>query len=519
MRTSTAPTATRSPTGCGRFEGPPVPYSSRVAISARRHGGAGRRELLRVQPPRHERRAAALRGWFELRAAARRSAYRPRRTARFFFWHVFVEGLAPGVGYAWRVDGPGDASRDRPRVRQAQAPARPLGSGRERCAVGPPPCDRRTRPRPCGDACNSSPGPQRRRRHGRALARASRARSCTSCTSAASRAHPSSGVRNPGTFAGLIEKIPYLKDLGITHVELMPVMAFDEQDVPDGAFTRGLRNYWGYSTHSFFSPHPRYCVNPAEAPREFRELTDAFHAAGIGVLVDVVFNHTAEGGAHGPVINFKGLANDVFYHLDCHGPAPLSRLHGMRQHRELQPPARDQLHRRVASSTGWSSLGVDGFRFDLASVFARGQDGELMTDPPVPWAIETSRTLARVPRDRRGLGRGGALPRGRIPRHGMGGVERPLPRRHASVRAWRSRPASARWRIAHRRQRGPLRGRRAAALQQRQFRHVPRRVHAPRPRELRRQAQRGERRGQPRRQQRQPRAGTTASRAKPPTRR
>ena len=127
---------------------------------------------------------------------------------------------------------------------------------------------------------------------------------------------PSSGVRNPGTFAGLIEKIPYLKDLGITHVELLPVMAFDEQDVPDAAYTRGLRNYWGYSTHSFFSPHPCYCVNPADAPREFRALTDALHAAGIGVLLDVVFNHTAEAGAHGPVINFKGLANDVFYHLD-----------------------------------------------------------------------------------------------------------------------------------------------------------------------------------------------------------
>ncbi len=122
---------------------------------------------------------------------------------------------------------------------------------------------------------------------------------------------------NPGTFAGLIEKIPYLKDLGITHVELLPVMAFDEQDLPDAAFTRGLRNYWGYSTHSFFSPHPRYCVNPADAPREFRELTEALHAAGIGVILDVVFNHTAEGDDQGPMINFKGLDNDVFYQLDA----------------------------------------------------------------------------------------------------------------------------------------------------------------------------------------------------------
>lgn len=84
-------------------------------------------------------------------------------------------------------------------------------------------------------------------------------------------------------------------------------MAFDAQDVPPAAAARGLCNYWGYSTHSFYSPHPRYCVDPASAPQEFRALTDAMHAAGIGVLLDVVFNHTAEAGASGPVINFKAL--------------------------------------------------------------------------------------------------------------------------------------------------------------------------------------------------------------------
>ena len=113
--------------------------------------------------------------------------------------------------------------------------------------------------------------------------------------------HPSSGVEQPGTFAGLIEKIPYLRELGVTHVELMPVMAFDAQDVPPAAAARGLRNYWGYSTHSFWSPHPRYCREPARAAHEFRALTDALHDAGIGVLLDVVFNHTAEAGASGPV--------------------------------------------------------------------------------------------------------------------------------------------------------------------------------------------------------------------------
>src|SRR5262249_1763494 len=88
--------------------------------------------------------------------------------------------------------------------------------------------------------------------------------------------HPSSGGKHPGTFAGLIEKIPYLCELGVTHVELLPVMAFDEQDVPPQVAARGLCNYWGYSTHSLYSPHPRYCIEPARADQEFRALTDAF---------------------------------------------------------------------------------------------------------------------------------------------------------------------------------------------------------------------------------------------------
>jgi isoamylase len=122
--------------------------------------------------------------------------------------------------------------------------------------------------------------------------------------------HPSSGVRHPGTFAGLVEKIPYLKDLGITHVELMPVMAFDEQDVPEGVWEAGLRNYWGYSTHSFFSPHPGYCVTPERGShrREFRDMVKALHRAGIGVILDVVFNHTCEGNGAARPCHSRGSA-------------------------------------------------------------------------------------------------------------------------------------------------------------------------------------------------------------------
>ncbi|WP_239649602.1 alpha-amylase family glycosyl hydrolase [Methylocucumis oryzae] len=132
--------------------------------------------------------------------------------------------------------------------------------------------------------------------------------------------HPSAQVKNPGTFAGLIEKIPYLKSLGITHVELLPIMAFDEQDVPSHTADLGLKNYWGYSTHSYFSPHPGFCVTPEQGThiREFRDLVKALHKAGIAIILDVVFNHTAEAGATGPLINFKGIIGEIFYLLDHH---------------------------------------------------------------------------------------------------------------------------------------------------------------------------------------------------------
>ena len=132
--------------------------------------------------------------------------------------------------------------------------------------------------------------------------------------------HPNSGVAHPGTFAGVIEKIPYLKSLGITDVELMPTMAFDEQCVPEGVAARGLKNYWGYCTHSFFAPHPGYSVTPhlGSQIQEFRDMVKALHKAGIGIIMDVAFNHTAEGGGEGPTINFKGFGNSGFYHLDPH---------------------------------------------------------------------------------------------------------------------------------------------------------------------------------------------------------
>lgn len=209
--------------------------------------------------------------------------------------------------------------------------------------------------------------------------------------------HPSSNVKHPGTFDGLIEKIPYLQDLGITHVELLPVMAFDEQDVPPGTAALGLNNYWGYSTHSFFSPHPGYCVTPEQGThlKEFRDLVKALHQAGIGVIMDVVFNHTAEAGAEGPIINFKGIAGNIFYHLDENDSNQYRDYTGCGNTVNANHPVVAAFI--INCLEYWvREMHVDGFRFDLASALARGEHGEVLHDPPVLWGIELSEQLAKT---------------------------------------------------------------------------------------------------------------------------
>ncbi|MBP0591494.1 glycogen debranching protein GlgX [Paraburkholderia sp. LEh10] len=312
----------------------------------------------------------------------------------FFYWHVFVENLPAHICYTWRVDGPHDAQRT----------GLPSDARRELLdpfarAVSDVLWKRRT----------AIESPQTRHAGHRAIVSepaqsAPRARTARSLEDAVIyelhvggfTRDPSSGVRHPGTFGGLIEKIPYLLRLGVTHVELLPVMAFDEQDVPPAAAARGLVNYWGYSTHSFYSPHPRYCTDPTRAAAEFRALTDALHRAGIRVLLDVVFNHTSEAGEAGPVINFKGFANDIFYQ---HDPCDVRRYldyTGCGNTVNCNHPLVTAYI--VHCLEYWvEEMGVDGFRFDLASVFVRDRHGKLMDDPPLPWAIESSRILSRVP--------------------------------------------------------------------------------------------------------------------------
>lgn len=203
--------------------------------------------------------------------------------------------------------------------------------------------------------------------------------------------NPNSGVpcEKRGTYAGLVEKIPYLKDLGVTAVELLPIHQFDEQDVRPG-----LKNYWGYSTIAFFAPHIAYSSHqdPLGALDEFRDMVKALHRAGIEVILDVVFNHTAEGDHNGPTLSFKGLENQAYYILE-QNLTYYSNYSGCgntlnTNHEIVSRMIIDCLRYWVAE------MHVDGFRFDLASVLSRSRSGHPLEDPPILWSIESEPILA-----------------------------------------------------------------------------------------------------------------------------
>jgi isoamylase len=205
--------------------------------------------------------------------------------------------------------------------------------------------------------------------------------------------HPSSGRRPPRHLRRGDREDPLSAGPGITHVELMPVMAFDPQDVPPKTAAMGLENYWGYSTHSFFAPHPA-SRSIRRARDEFRDLVKALHRAGIGVILDVVFNHTAEGGVGGPTISFKGIGNEVFYHLDFTDRRIYRDYTGCGNTVNCNHPMVTRF--LIDCLLYWvRQMHVDGFRFDLASALARGEDGNPQYHAPILWAIELSPLLGR----------------------------------------------------------------------------------------------------------------------------
>jgi glycogen operon protein len=204
-------------------------------------------------------------------------------------------------------------------------------------------------------------------------------------------AHTSSGLAESkrGTYAGLVQKIPYLQQLGITAVELLPVFQFDPQDAP-----AGRTNYWGYSPVSFFAPHRAYSSrqDPLGVIDEFRDMMKALHRAGIEVILDVVFNHTAEGGHDGPAQCFRGLDNPAYYLL-CEDRSRYANFTGTGNTLNANHPV---IRRMIVDSLRYwvEEMHVDGFRFDLASILARDSSGTVMLNPPVLWDIESDPALA-----------------------------------------------------------------------------------------------------------------------------
>jgi glycogen operon protein len=203
--------------------------------------------------------------------------------------------------------------------------------------------------------------------------------------------HPNSGIteKRRGTFAGLMEKIPYLKELGVTAVELMPVFQFDPQDAPPGRV-----NYWGYAPVSFFAPHQGYSSRQdSSGPLdEFRDLVKALHRESIEVILDVVFNHTAEGDYDGPTLSFRGLDNSTYYILE-QDRSRYANYSGTGNTLNANHPI---VRRMILDSLRYwvKEMHVDGFRFDLAAILERGESGQLMPNPPVLWDIETDPELA-----------------------------------------------------------------------------------------------------------------------------
>ena len=198
-------------------------------------------------------------------------------------------------------------------------------------------------------------------------------------------------VQAPGTYLGVIEKIPYLQSLGVTAVELMPVNEFPIKDIHGNKMKRP--NYWGYDPMAFFSPHRGYAYDraPGAQVREFKEMVKALHRAGIEVILDVVFNHTCEGNELGPTLSFKGLENQVYYILSegkhyCNYSGCGNTLNGN------HPVVREMIFHCLRH---WvHNYHVDGFRFDLASILSRDRYGNLVPNPPMVELIAEDPLLA-----------------------------------------------------------------------------------------------------------------------------
>ncbi|MDZ7315719.1 MAG: glycogen debranching protein GlgX [candidate division KSB1 bacterium] len=310
----------------------------------------------------------------------------PKMNRTSYYWHCFVPGIGQGQLYGWRAYGPFEPAKGlrfngHKVLVDPYAKAVAIGKkfDREAARIG-------------GDNCAQAiksvvVDPSRydweddyplRRPYAESVIYEMHVKGFTR--------HPSSGLdpKVRGTFRGVIEKIPYLKSLGITAVELMPVQLFDDGDAPPP-----LHNYWGYNPIVFFALHPWYAStsDPIGVLDEFRDMVKALHLAGIEVILDVVFNHTAEGGADGPTYSFRGLGNEIYYILE-EDKSRYANYSGTGNSLNANHPV---VRRMILDCLRyWAmEMHVDGFRFDLASVLSRDEQGRALSNPPTLLSIET----------------------------------------------------------------------------------------------------------------------------------
>jgi len=311
----------------------------------------------------------------------------------YHYWHIFVPGIGPGQIYGYRAHGPFQPERGL-RFDSTKLLLDPYG----RAVVVPKHYSRHAISGSKSDFSHAmksvvvDPGAYDWDGDERLIQPSSRTIIYEMHVRGFTR-HRNSGLSKKlsGTYAGLIERIPYLQDLGITAVELLPVFQFDAQDSPADKC-----NYWGYAPVTFFAPHQAYSsrqdrTGPVD---EFRDMVKALHRAGIQIILDVVFNHTAEGDDRGPTFCFRGIDNRTYYILEA-DRARYANYSGTGNTLN----ANDAIVRRMIldSLRYWvHEMHVDGFRFDLASILARDSSGHVMANPPVLWDIESDPALAGI---------------------------------------------------------------------------------------------------------------------------
>jgi isoamylase len=324
-------------------------------------------------------------------APVRVVALDPVANRTYHYWHTFVSGVKPGQLYGYRVKGPLEPARGlrfNPEkvlidpyargivVPKDYSPEHARGAGENTATAMKSVVVDSSAYDWEGDAPLRKPS-------ARTVVYEMHVRGFTK--------HPNSGVKENirGSYAGLAEKIPYLKDLGITAVELLPIHCFDTLACP-----AGLVNYWGYQTVSYFAPHPQYSSrrDPLGPVNEFRDMVKALHRAGIEVILDVVYNHTAEGNHDGPTLCYRGIDNPTYYILED-GGARYADYSGCGNTFNANSPV---VRRMIVDSLRYwvTEMHVDGFRFDLASILSRDSSGRPVPDAPVLWDIESDPALA-----------------------------------------------------------------------------------------------------------------------------